>query len=244
MKLGKRIYLTSVCGSGKTTFVNNLTDAYRRVESAGNIAEACTSGKQVKSIMAKGYEEGYARQSALYNGTIDLMLRRDFKNPVKVFERTAFDWLVGGLLSTDPFTREKFQYFEKYLPEKLKHQMEEMWHRTRFFVIPSPTIAVLEKNADHYLTGKRGEWYDREFNWSGTSQTRKLRILHESMLRAEFEIHNQIKRLIPIDNPTFDCKLVMVRDLPSYAGKEHDVRTYFDWQKVVEMTLGDFIMEY
>ena len=241
-KSGKRIYLTSVCGSGKTTFVNNLIEGYQRVISAGNIAEMCTSGKQVENIKAKGYSETYARQSALYHGTIDMMLRRDFLNDIKVFERTAFDWLVGGLLSKDPFTREKFKYFEKHLEEKLNFQKSEMWDRTRFFVIPSPTIAVLEKNAEHYLTGKRGEWYDSEFNWSGMSQTRKLRTLHESMLRAEFEIHNQIKKFMPESG--FDCKLTLVRDLPTYAGKEHDVRTYFDWQKIVELTFGEFLMEY
>lgn len=244
MKVGKRIYLTSVCGSGKSTFVEKMTKHCARIESAGNIAEKCLENKQaIDNILKQGYSKEYARQSTLYHHTKEMMIRRNNKPTIQMFERTIFDWLVGGLLCSDPMIRSKFQYFERHLASSLEHQKVEFWDRTRFYVIPSPSLAVLENQKKNYLTGKRNEWYENSIpGWSSMSETRKLRTLHESMIRTEFEIYNSIKRIIPDD--ANDCELVLIRDLPAYAGKELDVRTYFQWQEVLECVMSNFVMEY
>lgn len=241
----KRIYLTGGCGTGKSTFAEELTTKFARVKNFGNVVEKALASSRQKQIQDKGYSEAYARQSALYHYTKDKMTdRTKGTGTITIFERSILDWLDGSLGHPDPFVRKQFDQHLQSL-ESQKH-MDDLWNRTRFIIVPAPSLAMIEKNLDIWFDGdKREAFYAQQMSWTDkTPQTLKIRMLHERFLDAEFSQLGLLRRVIPTDAEQRDCKIIHVRELPAYRNKNFKASTYFEWKNIVELILSEFLMEY
>ncbi|QPB08578.1 hypothetical protein [Vibrio phage Va2] len=242
----KRIYLLGQCGAGKSTFAEELCKKFARVRNFGNVAEKALSGNRVKDMIRKNYPETYAKQSVLYHFTKEKMQDRTYQGGITIFERSLIDWLDGSLGHFDPYVRKEFHHHFQTL--KNQSERRDLWERTRFIITPAPSLALIEKNPEIFLDGgKREEFYTNQLGWDEKTSTKlKLRMLHERFLDVEFSQLNLLRTVAPYGDlaKELDHKVIHVRELPSYRGKNFNASTYYEWKEHVELVLSEFLMEY